>query len=100
MIPDKMSYSEFRRECYEQASIAGIGFHSERHYYAQQRYQEITSAPSPIDAGWSRKDRLLNLSNYLGISEEGAKQIDHDARLQISIELGHNRVGITNVYVG
>ena len=100
MIPVDRSYCEFRKECYEQASIAGIGFHSERHYYAQERYQEITSAPAPIDAGWSRRDRLLNLSKYLGISEEIAKQIDHDARLQISIELGHNRVGITNVYVG
>jgi integrase len=100
MIPDKMSYKQFHKECYEQAKLAGIGFHSERHYYAQERYLEITNAPSPIDVGWSRKERIVNLSVYLGIGEEEAKQIDHDARLQISIELGHNRIGITTVYVG
>ena len=100
MIPGSMLYSEFRKECYEQAAIAGIGFHSERHYYAQERYQEITFAPAPIDAGWNRKERIANLANFLNISEDEATVIDHDARLQISIELGHNRVGISNAYLG
>ena len=100
MIPGSMLYSEFRKECYEQAAIAGIGFHSERHYYAQERYQEITFAPAPIDAGWNRKERIANLANFLNISEDEATVIDHDARLQISIELGHNRVRISNAYLG
>jgi hypothetical protein len=100
MIPKTKSYVEFHDECYEIAHKAGIRFHSERHFYAQERYREITSAPSPIDAGWSRKERISKLANYLNTTKEQAKIIDHDARLQISIELGHNRVEITNVYVG
>ena len=100
MIPKNRLYGDFRRECYEQAKIAGISFHPERHAYAQERYTEITSAPSPVEAGWSRKERILHLSIYLKVSEEDAKIIDHDARLQISIELGHHRTGITNAYLG
>jgi site-specific recombinase XerD len=100
MIPKGMTYVEFQRVCYEQANLAGISFHSERHYYAQERYKQITNAPSPIEAGWSRKTRILDLASYLNISEEDAKNLDHGARLQISTELGHNRVGITNVYIG
>jgi hypothetical protein len=100
MIPKNRLYSDFRKECYAQAKVAGIGFHSERHYYAQERYQEITGAPAPIDAGWSRKERILHLAIYLKTSEDDAEKLDHDARLQVSIELGHNRPGITNAYLG
>jgi hypothetical protein len=100
MIPDKMLYSEFQRECYEQAKIANISFHPERHAYAQERYTEITCAPAPIHVGWSRKKRISQLAIYLKITEDEAKIIDHDARLQISIELGHNRVEISNAYLG
>lgn len=100
MIPKHKGYGEFRTECYEQSRLAGISFHPERHAYAQERYTEITGAPSPIHAGWPRKERILRLARHLKISEDEAKGIDHDARLQISIELGHNRVGISNAYLG
>ncbi len=100
MVPKEMTYAEFQRACYAQANLAGISFHSERHFYAQERYTQLTNAPSPIEAGWSRQTRILHLSTYLNISENDAKNLDHHARLQISIELGHNRVGITNVYIG
>jgi Integrase len=100
MIPKNLSYVEFRTECYEQAKLAKIGFHSERHHYAQERYTEITGAPSPVHAGWLRRERLEKLANYLAVSVEEAKKIDTSARLQISIELGHNRESISNVYIG
>ena len=101
MIPKDMLFHEFQKECYIQARAAGIGgFHSERHHYAQERYFEIVGAPAPIAAGWPRKDRLVCLAEYLKVDLETAKQIDADARLTISKELGHNRIGITNVYAG
>lgn len=101
MIPKNMQFHEFQKECYIRARTAGIGgFHSERHYYAQERYLEIVGAPAPIAAGWPRKERLVYLAEYLKVELETAKQIDADARLTISKELGHNRIGITNVYAG
>ncbi|NOU12472.1 MAG: integrase, partial [Methylococcaceae bacterium] len=100
MVPNGQYYFKFRRECYEQARLAGIGFHSERHQFANDRYTEITGAPAPVNAGWSRRERLANLSEFLNISEDEARVIDREARLKISIELGHNRIGISNAYLG
>lgn len=100
MIPKKMLYGDFQRECYEEAKAAGISFHPERHAYTHERYLEITGAPAPIEAGWSRKERITYLATHLNISEDEAKEVDRAARLQISIELGHNRVEITNAYLG
>jgi len=100
MIPKNMTYGDFRRECYAEAKLAEISFHPERHAYTHERYTEITGAPAPIEAGWSRKERITNLATHLKISEAEAKAIDHAARQQISIELGHNRVEITNAYLG
>ena len=101
MIPDrKMSYAKFRSECYEQARLYGLAFHSERHAYAQNRYREIVNAPSPLEAGWEHKGRIAKLAEYLGIPEAEAKDIDRKARLKISIELGHSRMEISNAYLG
>lgn len=100
MVPKGMLYGDFRRECYEQARLAEISFHPERHAFAQNRYTELTGAPSPIHAGWGRKERIVRLSEFLSITLDEATEIDHDARLQIAVELGHNRVGISNAYLG
>lgn len=100
MIPETMSYIEFRRACYAQAHTAGVRFHSERHHYAQERYREITGAPAPIAAGWGRKQRIQRLAEHLQITEEDAVKIDNDARLRVSKELGHGRVEVANAYLG
>jgi hypothetical protein len=100
MIPGHMLYREFQVACYQQAKLAGISFHPERHAYAQERYTEITTAPAPVHAGWPRKGRIARLAVYLGSNEDEAKTIDHAARMTISVELGHNRVGIANAYLG
>jgi Integrase len=100
MVPKSMLYVQFRTECYAQAKLAGIGFHGERHYYAQSRYTEITGAPAPVHVGWPRRGRIKNLAEFLGVSEDDAKKIDSEARLEISIALGHNREDVTNAYLG
>jgi len=100
MIPEMLTYIKFRQECYIVAGELDFNFHSERHAYAQERYREITNAPSPIESGWPRKERFKHLAEYLNISETEAKEIDKAARIIISIELGHSRVEITNAYLG
>lgn len=100
MVPRRFTYIKFRTECYEQSRLHGLCFHSERHAYAQQRYQTLVGAPSPIDANWQRKERIAKLSAYLSISETEANLLDKDARLTISIELGHGRLGVSNAYLG
>ncbi|MCX7096318.1 MAG: integrase domain-containing protein [Methylococcales bacterium] len=95
-----LNYYTFRQECYLVAGDQGFNFHSERHAYAQERYREITSAPSPIEAGWTRKERFKHLADYLAITDAEAREIDDAARQVVSEELGHSRVEITNAYLG
>lgn len=100
MIPKETSYIKFRRECYQQASVSGISYHPERHAFAQKRYRELVNAPCPLEAGWEHKGRIAKLADYLSISEAEAKKIDEEARLKISMELGHSRMEISNAYLG
>lgn len=100
MIPKEMTYIKFRRECYQQASANEVSFHPERHAFAQKRYRELVNAPCPLEAGWEHKGRIAKLADYLSISETEAKLIDEEARLKISMELGHSRVEISNAYLG
>lgn len=61
------------------------GFHELRASYACERYEQITQHPAPINGGHCYQlDRRL----------------DQDARLQISYELGHRRIGVVSAYIG
>jgi len=100
MIPTDMSYVKFRQECYTKAQQHQFNFHAQRHYYAQQRYQELTGAPAPINTGIPRKDWLNYLASFLNVDSVTAEAIDHKARLQLSTELGHNRLEVVSVYIG
>lgn len=63
--------------------------HGLRHAYAQTRYRELTGWECPINGGPLRKD----LNSF-------QKELDNQARLVISQELGHSRVSITKNYIG
>jgi hypothetical protein len=61
------------------------GFHELRAAYACERYEQITHRPAPINGGHCYQfDRSL----------------DQDARIQISYELGHNRIVVVVAYIG
>lgn len=61
------------------------GFHELRAAYACERYEQITQHPAPINGGQCcQVDRNL----------------DREARRQISYELGHGRVDVVAAYIG
>ncbi|MFJ4441690.1 integrase domain-containing protein [Pseudomonas sp. NPDC089422] len=61
------------------------GFHELRAAYACERYEQITQHPAPINGGQCCQiDRNL----------------DRDARWQISFELGHGRIDVVATYIG
>lgn len=61
------------------------GFHELRATYACERYEQITHHLAPINGGGCRR---LN------------PHLDREARLQISYELGHGRIGVVSAYIG
>jgi hypothetical protein len=63
--------------------------HGLRHAYAQNRYEELTGWRSPAAGGPTVKT----------LTPE-QKRIDQQARLTISLELGHERPQIVAVYCG
>jgi len=61
------------------------GFHELRAAYACERYEHITQHPAPINGGQCcQADRNL----------------DREARRQISYELGHGRIDVVAAYIG
>lgn len=61
------------------------GFHELRAAYACERYEQISQHPAPINGGqYCQVDRNL----------------DREARRQISYELGHGRIDVVAAYIG
>ncbi|MET0002065.1 MAG: integrase domain-containing protein [Candidatus Thiodiazotropha sp.] len=102
LIPSNMSYAEFRNLAYKEVQHSPIrGFHPNRHYYAQARYEVLIGAKCPLSAGVSHGAAHHHyLSKELGISFKEAKILDKTIRTELARELGHNRPEITNSYVG
>ena len=63
--------------------------HGLRHAYAQERYEELTGWQCPAAGGPDRQS----------LTPE-QRQLDGEARLTISQELGHEREQVTAAYPG
>ncbi|MGX1183276.1 integrase [Pseudomonas sp. F-14 TE3623] len=61
------------------------GFHELRAAYACERYEQITQHRAPINGG-----QCCQLD----------QRLDHEARRQISYELGHGRIDVVAAYIG
>jgi hypothetical protein len=61
------------------------GFHELRAAYACERYEQLTGHPAPVNGG-----HCYRIDRYL----------DQQARQQISVELGHNRIDVVSAYIG
>ncbi|MDR2926439.1 MAG: integrase domain-containing protein [Azoarcus sp.] len=90
LIPPDKNYVQQQRVYDGQTQAAGLHKnHGLRHMYAQSRYEELTGWKCPI-AGGPARDSLAGKSH----------KTDKAARLTISKELGHGRIGIVSVYCG
>ena len=90
LIPTQLSYVDQLRRFEYQCAGAGVHrMHGHRHQYAQVRYRELTGWLAPA-AGGPRSQELT----------PEQRELDREARLTISAELGHEREQITAVYLG
>ncbi len=89
LIPAGLSYVDQLRRFEHQCAAAGIHrVHGHRHQYAQVRYRELTGWAAPA-AGGPRSKELT----------PEQREVDRQARVTISEELGHGREQITAVYL-
>ena len=90
LIPKGMRYVEQIKRFETQCAKVGIHHvHGLRHRYAQERYRELTGWECPANGG--PKSKQLTPAQ---------KEIDREARMTISQEMGHGRESITAQYVG
>ena len=90
LIPSNLRYVDQLRRYEHHVAKAGLSkMHGLRHAYAQQRYETLTGWACPVRDG-PKGDAL---------SPE-QRDVDREARLTISLELGHEREQITAVYLG
>ena len=90
MIPKEHNYKQWLNKYTGAVSTAGLSkLHGLRHEYAQKRYRDLTGWDSPACGGPKSKEL-----------SESQKALDHEVRLRISQELGHEREAITAVYLG
>ena len=90
LIPSARNYKQQLRIYERHTANAGLSkLHGLRHAYAQDRYTELTGWLSPAAGGPTLKQ----------LSHE-QREIDRQARLIISQELGHERAQVVGIYVG
>ena len=90
LIPSQRSYVHQLRVYEGNTTRAGLSsMHGLRHAYAQDRYEELTGWKCPTTGGPDRTS----------LSPE-QKELDRQARLTISQELGHEREQVTVAYLG
>ena len=90
LIPAEFSLKQWKNKYQQVLTKLGLrNLHGLRHGYAQRRYRDLAGWESVFAGGPTR--------NNLSLSQ---RAIDVRARLQVSQELGHNRIEITDVYLG
>ncbi len=90
LIPSNRNYVHQMRVYEGNTLRAGLSrMHGLRHAYAQNRYQELTGWKCQAAGGPDRK----------ALTPE-QRELDREARLTISRELGHEREAVTAAYLG
>lgn len=90
LIPTGRTYRQHLQTYKAQTRAAGLGqAHGLRHAYAQWRYKVLTGWPCPAAGGPPAE--AMNATN---------RHFDSLARMQISNELGHSRIDVTDTYLG
>ena len=90
LIPANRNYVQQMRAYEGNTRRAGLHhMHGLRHAYAQERYQELTGWVCPAAGG----------PVAIELTPE-QRERDHEARLTISLELGHEREQVTAAYLG
>lgn len=90
LIPAGRTYRKHLQTYKSQIRAAGLGQgHGLRHAYAQWRYKVLTGWACPAAGGPSAEHMTLTDRHF-----------DAMARMQISNELGHSRIDVTDTYLG
>lgn len=114
LFPAGMSWREYRSWSYSVIDAyrmaypenARYRYHGNRHYYAQQRFRTLFESRTgvclepPSRAGLFGSDWIRDAAARCGQSRKELQVLDREIRLEISRDLGHGRIEVTNSYLG
>lgn len=90
MIPNGVTYVAFMRKFQREALKAKIAnFHDHRRWYARWRFRTMAGVQCPADGG----------PIYDGLPPADRARLDA-VRLEVGRELGHDRIDVTDAYLG
>ncbi len=97
LIPVDRTYKQHLSHYQTQTKAMGLSkLHGLRHAYAQRRYHELTRALDPKGQGL-----LCPMAG--GVSSKNLKgfekNLDRQARMILTRELGHSRISVTKIYI-
>jgi hypothetical protein len=83
-----------------------IGFHGNRHSYAQEQYARGMESRTgvriecPVKVGLHGAEHIAHIAEQAGISVDAARELDEAVRVEVSEDLGHGRADVTRAYLG
>lgn len=115
LIDPRQSYEQYHNWAYNTAlqgfknetkESKSFHFHGERNAYTHERYHELwkektgVAVQTPVVAGFSGSDWTEYAAEQTRLSIQQIKSIDKEIRLEVSHELGHDRIAIARDYLG
>ena len=84
-----------------------VTFHGIRHEFAQRQYANLWQNKTgvriearKVEQQQSKIERWISISDRTGLAHEDVCAMEKEIREDVSLMLGHNRVEVTNVYLG
>ncbi len=112
LIDPNKAYKEYKDFAYDalkaftSSSNSYFHFHGERHAFAHQLFSSLwqqqtgKSILPPVIAGLRGADWVKYAQSKTGLPENKIKEMDKEIRLEVSHQLGHNRINVTRDYLG
>lgn len=114
LVPTDMTWREYRSWAYSVIEAYRIAhpekadyrYHGNRHYYAQQRFRTLfenrtgVGLEPPSRAGLFGPEWIRDAAAKCRLSWKEIQKLDREIRLEISRDLGHGRIAVTNSYLG
>ncbi len=105
-LKEGKSFANHALEAFRKETGASFHYHGERHWTAHQTYKDSWEAKGyggiecRARTGETKQDWQNRIMTETGLSKSEFKAYDKEIRQEISRDLGHERIEITNRYLG
>lgn len=105
-IDQHHAWAEDVMKAYTAETGQELGFHGNRHSYAQEQYARGMESRTgvriecPVKVGLHGAEHIAYIAEQAGISVYDARVLDEAVRIEVSEDLGHGRADVVRAYLG